>query len=196
MRRGPSSSSPLSPSPTRPLTRSSLQAERRLRFLTQQIAAQDIHIRPYEETLALLAGRSGPQALDELDARLSESEQRVVAMNTSYENLEKRALELEEARQVLRETDAFFAEAKSRSGEIRTSFEEQDAPLLGDVEANVAAAESGFGGFELEFVPLLPLFPSSYSPSFPVGSSPVPSTVLAWAPLSVFSGASSVVTST
>ncbi|GAA5848366.1 hypothetical protein JCM8547_004492 [Rhodosporidiobolus lusitaniae] len=128
------------------------EAERRLRFLTQQIAAQDIHIRPYEETLALLAGRSGPQALDELDARLSESEQRVVAMNTSYENLEKRALELEEARQVLRETDAFFAEARGRTGEIRSSFEEQDAPLLGDVEANVAAAESGMGGFELEFV--------------------------------------------
>ncbi|GAA6004553.1 hypothetical protein JCM10207_000931 [Rhodosporidiobolus poonsookiae] len=128
------------------------EAERRLRFLTQQIAAQSIHIRPYEETVALLAGRSGPQALDELDARLAESEQRVVAMNNSYENLEKRALELEEARQVLRETDAFFAEARGRTGEIRSSFEEQDAPLLGDVEANVAAAESGMGGFELEFV--------------------------------------------
>ncbi|GAA5830204.1 hypothetical protein JCM11251_001267 [Rhodosporidiobolus azoricus] len=127
-------------------------AERRLRFLTQQIASQGIHIRPYEETYALLSGRSGPQALDELDARLSESEQRVVAMNTSYESLEKRALELEEARQVLRETDAFFAEARSRTGEIRTSFEEQDAPLLGDVEANVAAAEAGQGAFELEFV--------------------------------------------
>ncbi|GAA6037174.1 hypothetical protein JCM8097_008771 [Rhodosporidiobolus ruineniae] len=128
------------------------EAERRLRFLTQQIAAQGIHIRPFEEVQVLNAGRTGPQALDELDARLTESEQRVVAMNTSYENLEKRALELEEARQVLRETDAFFAEARGRTGEIRTSFEEQDAPLLGDVEANVAAAESGFGGFELEFV--------------------------------------------
>ncbi|GAA5863772.1 hypothetical protein JCM1840_005761 [Sporobolomyces johnsonii] len=131
------------------------EAERRLRFLTQQIAAQGISLRPYEETLALLAGRSGPQALEELDTRLAESEQRVQSMNTSYENLEKRALELEEARQVLRETDIFFAEAKGRSQEIRTSFSEEDpdAPLLGDVEGNIAAAaESGFGGFELEFV--------------------------------------------
>jgi hypothetical protein len=120
---------------------------------------------------------------------LSESEQRVVAMNTSYENLEKRALELEEARQVLRETDAFFAEAKSRSGEIRTSFEEQDAPLLGDVEANVAAAESGFGGFELECV-----FSFLASPSFEtddprlLGSLPVPSIALVWVPSSESSG--------
>ncbi|GAA5996114.1 V-type ATPase subunit a family protein [Rhodotorula paludigena] len=130
-------------------------AERRLRFLTQQIAAQGIHIRPYEETQALLAGRTGPQALDELDARLSESEARVQAMNTSYENLEKRALELEQARQVLRETERFFAEAQGRGREIRGSFEEHgdaDAPLLGDVEANIAAGESGLGGFELEFV--------------------------------------------
>ncbi|GAA5968109.1 hypothetical protein JCM11641_003734 [Rhodosporidiobolus odoratus] len=128
------------------------EAERRLRFLTHQIVSQGIDLRPYEETYPLLAGRSGPQALDELDSRLSESEQRVAAMNNSYENLEKRALELEEARQVLRETDTFFSEARSRGGEIRNSFEEQDQPLLGDVEGNVAAAESGYGGFELEFV--------------------------------------------
>lgn len=140
--------------------RANSQAERRLRFLTQQISAQGISLRPYEETLALLSGRSGPQALEELDSRLSESEQRVQSMNNSYENLEKRALELEEARQVLRETDIFFNEAKNRSGEIRGSFDggrsdDMDTPLLGDVEGNIAAhqaaGESGnYGGFELE----------------------------------------------
>jgi V-type H+-transporting ATPase subunit a len=99
----------------------------------------------------LLAGRSGPQALEELDHRLAESEQRVAAMNGSYESLEKRALELEEARQVLRETDVFFSEASSRTQEIRSSFDEPSAPLLGDVEAGAGAGESGFGGgFELE----------------------------------------------
>ncbi|SCV69120.1 BQ2448_2140 [Microbotryum intermedium] len=127
------------------------EAERRLRFLTQQIAAQQIPIRPYDQTVALLAARSGPQALDELDARLAESEQRVAAMNGSYDSLEKRALELEEARQVLRETDVFFNEARARTGEILSSFDEPDAPLLGDLES-AAANESGFGGFELEFV--------------------------------------------
>lgn len=127
------------------------EAERRLRFLTQQISAQNIPIRPFEDTVALLAGRSGPQALEELDTRLAESEQRVAAMNGSYESLEKRALELEEARQVLRETDVFFSEASSRTQEIRSSFDEPSAPLLGDVEAGAGAGESGFGGgFELE----------------------------------------------
>jgi V-type H+-transporting ATPase subunit a len=128
--------------------------------LTQQITAQGITLRPYEETLALLSGRSGPQALEELDSRLAESEQRVQSMNNSYDNLEKRALELEEARQVLRETDIFFNEARNRRGEIRSSFEEndQDTPLLGDVEGNVAASQAAaevgaggnYGGFELE----------------------------------------------
>ncbi|GAA5849804.1 hypothetical protein JCM3766R1_007022 [Sporobolomyces carnicolor] len=138
------------------------EAERRLRFLTQQITAQGIPLRPYEETLALLSGRSGAQALEELDTRLAESEQRVQSMNNSYDNLEKRALELEEARQVLRETDIFFNEARNRRTEIRSSFEEhdQDTPLLGDVEGNVAASQAAaevgaggnYGGFELEFV--------------------------------------------
>ncbi len=73
-------------------------------------------------------------------------------MNSSYEALERRALELEEARQVLRETDVFFNEAGNRRGEIRGSFDESaDRPLLDDVEAG-AGGESAFGGMELEFV--------------------------------------------
>lgn len=138
------------------------EAERRLRFLTQQIAAQEIHIRPYEETSALIANLSGPQALEELDSRLSESEQRVVAMNTSYDNLEKRALELEQARQVLRETERFFLEAQGRSRDIRSSFEQEEGEaLLGSVEAaGLSAGEGGLGGggggFELESVKTLP----------------------------------------
>ncbi|KAL8283216.1 hypothetical protein RQP46_005994 [Phenoliferia psychrophenolica] len=127
------------------------EAERRLRFLTVQIASQSIPMRPYLDTIGLFAGRSGAQALEELDSRLVESEQRVAAMNTSYESLEKRALELEEARQVLIETDVFFREASSRSEEIRTSYDDTSAPLLGDVEQR-GVEESGFGGFELEFV--------------------------------------------
>lgn len=127
------------------------EAERRLRFLTQQINAQQIPIRPYEDTVALLQNRSGAQALDELDTRLAESEARVGAMNNSYESLEKRALELEEARQVLRETDVFFSEASNRTNEIRSSFDADNAPLLGDVESAAGHNESGFnGGFELE----------------------------------------------
>lgn len=71
-------------------------------------------------------------------------------MNNSYESLEKRALELEEARQVLIETDVFFREASNRHDEIRTSYDDTSAPLLGDVEHGRGTEESGFGGFELE----------------------------------------------
>ena len=128
------------------------EAERRLRFLTTQIVAQNIPIRPYDDTISQMAGRSGPQALEELDNRLAESEARVGAMNTSYETLEKRALELEEARQVLRETDVFFKDATGRREEIRESFDEPNAPLLGDVEEGRTGDDSGLGGFELESV--------------------------------------------
>lgn len=130
------------------------EAERRLRFLTQQIKAQNIPIRPYEDTVALLDqnNRSGAQALDELDTRLQESEARVAAMNNSYENLEKRALELEEARQVLRETDVFFSDANNRTHEIRSSFDNADVtPLLDDVESAAGRNDTTYnGGFELE----------------------------------------------
>lgn len=184
------------------------EAERRLRFLTQQIAAQEIHIRPYEETSALIANMSGPQALEELDSRLSESEQRVVAMNTSYDNLEKRALELEEARQVLRETERFFLEAQGRSRDIRSSFEQEEGEaLLGSVEAaGLSAGEGGLGGgggFELESVKSLASAaqrscPSCSQPtcSSDPGSWPVRSTARGWPRSSASCGASSAVTCT
>jgi V-type H+-transporting ATPase subunit a len=70
-------------------------------------------------------------------------------MNGSYANLEKRALELEEARQVLRETDVFFKNASTRTDRIRSSFDEPNAPLLGDVE-DMSAGEGGSGHFDLE----------------------------------------------
>lgn len=126
------------------------EAERRLRFLTTQINSQSIPIRSYDETIGLFGNRTGPQVLDELENRLQESEARVAAMNGSYETLEKRALELEEARQVLRETDVFFKDAAGRTDVIRSSFDEPNAPLLGDVENIAGSDENGFGGFDLE----------------------------------------------
>lgn len=122
-----------------------------MRFLTAQINAQAIEIRSYDDTIASFGNRAGPQVLDELEHKLQESEARVSAMNGSYSNLEKRALELEEARQVLRETDVFFKNASSRSDQvqIRASLDEPNAPLLGDVE-DIAAEEGGLGNFDLE----------------------------------------------
>lgn len=70
-------------------------------------------------------------------------------MNNSYEDLERKALELEEARQVLRETDVFFREATGRREEIRGSFDDTSAPLLGDVE-QPGRDESTYAGFDLE----------------------------------------------
>ena len=52
------------------------------------------------------------QEIDELDAHLVELEQKLTQMNQSQETLNRRFLELNEMRQVLRETSFFFDEVK------------------------------------------------------------------------------------
>lgn len=89
------------------------EMERRLNFLTSKIQGDDIPVQPFAQTQYLLEGRSGPQILDELDSKLAEHEERVGQMQNSFETLSKRLMELEEARQVLRETASFFQEVSS-----------------------------------------------------------------------------------
>jgi V-type H+-transporting ATPase subunit a len=115
--------------------------ERRLTYLTNKIEGDEIPIRPFVETSYILEGRSGPQIVDELDPKLAEHEERVSQMQGSYETLGKRMAELEEARQVLRETATFFLRAHSRQDreDIRASFDEPTAPLLEN------AMEQGYG---------------------------------------------------
>lgn len=130
--------------------------ERRLNFLTSKIKDDDdIGILPFEQTGHLLDGRPGPQLIDELAPKLVEHEERVGQMQNSYEALHRRLIELEEARQVLRETASFFSDTShlGRAEELRASFDEAAAPLLDNaMEQGHGGEASGIGGLEIEFV--------------------------------------------
>ncbi len=70
------------------------------------------------------------------------------------ETLKKREVELTEWRWVLREAGGFFDRAHGNVEEIRASTEDDDAPLLQDVEQNTAASEveRSFSGMNIGFV--------------------------------------------
>jgi V-type H+-transporting ATPase subunit a len=72
--------------------------------------------------------------IDELAERSQSLEQRVASLNDSYETLKKREVELTEWRWVLREAGGFFDRAHGNVDEIRHSTDNDDAPLLADVE--------------------------------------------------------------
>lgn len=72
--------------------------------------------------------------IDELAERSESLEQRIASLNDSYETLKKREVELTEWRWVLREAGGFFDRAHSHTEEIRQSFDNDEAPLLRDVE--------------------------------------------------------------
>ena len=92
--------------------------------------------------------------IDELSERSQSLEQRIFQLNDSYETLKKREVELTEWRWVLREAGGFFDRAHGNVEEIRASTEDDDAPLLQDVEQHNAAAdvERSFSGMNIGFV--------------------------------------------
>lgn len=134
--------------------------DRRVRFLQSQMEHEKVPVRPLESALPFLNfsdGRRGPLQTEDLSNKLRDHEERIGQMNGSYETLQKRLLELEEARHVLRETAVFFDQAESR-GEGRNSTDDDHAPLLDDdVESrgynrDSSGADSSFATFDLEFV--------------------------------------------
>lgn len=92
--------------------------------------------------------------IDELAERSQSLEQRVFQLNDSYETLKKREVELSEWRWVLREAGGFFDRAHGNVEEIRASTEDDDAPLLQDVEHHNSApeVERSFSGMNIGFV--------------------------------------------
>lgn len=137
------------------------EMDRRVRFLQAQMETEKVPVRPLESALPFLnfseGGRRGPLQMEELSNKLKDLEDRIGQMNGSYETLQKRLLELEEARHVLRETAVFFDQAESRNeGGGRSSTDDANAPLLDDVENHgysQRAEDSSFGtSFDLEFV--------------------------------------------
>ena len=94
--------------------------------------------------------------IDELADRSQSLEQRVSQLNDSYETLKKREVELTEWRWVLREAGGFFDRAHGNVEEIRESIDNDDAPLLQDVEQHAPGqngdAERSFSGMNIGFV--------------------------------------------
>jgi V-type H+-transporting ATPase subunit a len=92
--------------------------------------------------------------IDELIDRSQSLEQRVSSLNENYEKLKKREVELTEWRCVLREAGGFFDRAHGNVDEIRASADDDDAPLLQDVEHHISApeVERSFSGMNIGFV--------------------------------------------
>ena len=138
------------------------EMERRIRFLYAQMEKEGVPVRPLESALPFISlgsgadGRRGPQLMDELSVKLREHEERLGQMNGSYETLQKRLQELEEAKHVLRETAVFFDQAEGRQDATRASIDDANAPLLDDVESHAFNTSRGednsYGTFDLEFV--------------------------------------------
>lgn len=137
------------------------EMERRLVFLTNEIRDADVAIRPFEDTRFILEQRRGPELVDELDPRLKTTEERLRQLRENWDSIRQRALELEEARAVLTETDVFFKQAQANpnsssaltdDGNNRSSFDEADAPLLENALESGGQDGRDLGGMHLEFV--------------------------------------------
>lgn len=133
------------------------EMDRRVQFLETQLEKEAIPARPLESAVPFLAqgedAMRAPMARDKLAAQLQEHEERVAQMNSSYEALQRRLQELEEAKHVIRETAVFFQHAEAQPDHVRVSLEEDHAPLLSDDRAaGVRGMHSAPPAFDLEFV--------------------------------------------
>jgi len=118
--------------------------ERQLRYFHTQMEKAGIPLRKLDLDVDKLAAPSATE-IDELSDRSQSLEQRVASLNDSYETLKKREVELTEWRWVLREAGGFFDRAHGNVEEIRASSDNDDAPLLQDVEQH-AQGQNGDAG--------------------------------------------------
>ncbi|KAK4670843.1 H(+)-transporting V0 sector ATPase subunit a [Podospora pseudoanserina] len=127
--------------------------ERQLRYFHSQMDKAGIPLRKLDLDVENLAPPTTTE-IDELAERCQGLEQRVSSLNESYETLKKREVELAEWRWVLREAGGFFDRAHGSVEEIRASIDNDDAPLLQDIEHNNGAAdvERSFSGMNIGFV--------------------------------------------
>ena len=114
-------------------------------------------IRPFEETRFILEQRRGPELTDELAPRLKTNEERLRQLRDNWDSIRSRALELEEARHVLMETDVFFRQAAANPSALtddggRSSFDESNAPLLENALESGGGDARDLGSMHLEFV--------------------------------------------
>ncbi|WFD32933.1 hypothetical protein MSPP1_003986 [Malassezia sp. CBS 17886] len=134
------------------------EMERRVRFLQAQLAREEIAERPLESALPLLGGAdeavSGPSRIEALSKTLQGVEERVAQMNGSFDALQKRLQELEEAKYVIRETAVFFQQAEAQPEHVGVAVDDDAAaPLLdGTHGAGARAMGTARPAFDLEFV--------------------------------------------
>lgn len=114
--------------------------ERQLRYFYAQMEKAGIPLRKLDLDMETLAAPTTTE-IDELSERSQGLENRIFQLNDSYETLKKREVELTEWRWVLREAGGFFDRAHGNVEEIRASTDDDDAPLLQDVEQHNSAPE-------------------------------------------------------
>ena len=131
----------------------SMGTDGRLGFFYTQMEKAGIPLRKIDLDVDTLAAPSASE-IDELADRSQSLEQRVASLNDSYETLKKREVELTEWRWVLREAGGFFDRAHGNTEAIRASNDDDDAPLLQDVEqpAQNGDAERSFSVMNIGFV--------------------------------------------
>ncbi|KAI1506120.1 V-type proton ATPase subunit A [Biscogniauxia marginata] len=127
--------------------------ERQLRYFYAQMEKANVPLRKLDLDVETLAPPTTTE-IDELVERSQSLEQRVFQLNESYETLKKREVELTEWRWVLREAGGFFDRAHGNVEEIRASTDDDDAPLLQDVEQHQQGAEveRSFSSINIGFV--------------------------------------------
>lgn len=127
--------------------------ERQLRYFHSQIDKAGIPLRKLDLDVETLAPPTTTE-IDDVAERAQSLEQRISSLNESYETLKKREVELTEWRWVLREAGGFFDRAHGNVDEIRASTDNDDAPLLQDVEHHNSApdVERSFSGMNIGFV--------------------------------------------
>ncbi|KAJ5665921.1 uncharacterized protein N7477_008369 [Penicillium maclennaniae] len=116
--------------------------ERQLRYFHSQMDKASISMRSSSEFSDTLAAPLASE-IDELAERSESLEQRIASLNDSYESLKKREVELTEWRWVLREAGGFFDRAHTQTEDIRQSFDNDEAPLLRDVEQHAPRGANG-----------------------------------------------------
>ncbi|KAF2842040.1 vacuolar ATP synthase 98 kDa subunit [Patellaria atrata CBS 101060] len=122
--------------------------ERQLRYFHAQMEKAGIPMRSIYEFSNMMAAPTASE-IDELADRSQSLENRISSLNESYETLKKREVELTEWRHVLREAGSFFDRARGQTEEIRNSLDDDDAPLLRDVEQHNGDAQGGDRSFSV-----------------------------------------------
>ncbi|PSN73511.1 V0/A0 complex, 116-kDa subunit of ATPase [Corynespora cassiicola Philippines] len=129
--------------------------ERQLRYFHSQMDKASIPMRSIYDFNNPFTSPSASE-IDELADKSQSLENRISSLNESYETLKKREVELTEWRWVLREAGGFFDRARGQTEEIRQSVDDDDAPLLQDVEQHgqgeATGAERSFSVMNIGFV--------------------------------------------